>query len=99
VLPVAVGDLERDRRSQGQAAAHAGDDVGGIVLDELPSTSAVPTLPPGQVAGEVVFAHYQPGGNTVDDHGEPLAVGFARRQQTEGHAGTDARSNAARNNS
>src|SRR6202521_4135793 len=53
VLPVSVRDLERNRRAERQTAAHAGDDVGLVVLDQLAPAAAVTTLSPCQVAGQV----------------------------------------------
>ena len=64
--------------------------MGGVMLDCHAPASAVTALAPGEVDGQVFFPHRQPGRNTVEDYGQPLAVRFAGRQQPERHAGTQA---------
>ena len=55
VLPVAVGDLEQDRRAQRAAVADAGQDPRPVLLDRLAGAAAVAALAAGEVDGEVVL--------------------------------------------
>ena len=96
VLPISVGDLERDRRAERQPAPDPGHDVGLVALDRHPPAAAVTTLPPLKITGQVFFPHGQAGGHAVENDGQPLAMGFAGREQAQRHAGTDAPSSAAR---
>ena len=44
VLPVFVGQSERDGRADGLAVAHAGEDVGGIALNAHASAASIALL-------------------------------------------------------
>src|SRR5438874_1276205 len=83
VLPVAVGDAQRDRRAEGGAPADAGQDVDLIALDLHASTAAVAALAPGEVAVDIGFGQRQAGRDAVDDGDQCLTVGFARGEEAE----------------
>src|SRR5205823_14367371 len=67
-----------------------------VALDRHPAAAAVTTLPPLKITGQVFFPHGQAGGHAVENDGQPLAMGFAGREQAQRHAGTGAPSSAAR---
>src|SRR5438067_2123288 len=83
VLPVAVGDAQRDRRAEGGAPADAGQDVDLIALDLHAPTAAVAALAAGEVAVDVGLSQRQAGRDTVDDGDQCLTVGFARGEEAE----------------
>src|SRR5438046_8324449 len=98
VLPVTVGDLQRDGRSKREAATNPGDDVRDVLLDRHPSAAAMTALPAAQVRNQVLFADRETGRNAVQNDRQSLTMRLTRGQQTEAHACTPsaARSSAAR---
>src|SRR5947209_4487189 len=86
VLPVAVGDAERDGRAERGAPADAGQDVDLIALDLHAAAAAVAALAPGEVAVDVGFGQRKAGRDAVDDGDQRLTVGFARGEEAEDSA-------------
>src|SRR5688500_453341 len=81
VLPVPVGDGQRDGRAEGGAPAHSGDDVDAIPLDLHAAAAAVAALPPRQIRVDVRLGQWKAGGHAVDDGRQGLTVGFARGEE------------------
>ncbi len=71
---VAVGDPQHQRRAQGDAAAHAAADLGGIALDLHAPAAADAVLAARQVAGEQREVDDQPGRQAEQGGRQPGAV-------------------------
>ena len=85
---VAVLDPEDEGRAEGLAAAHAAAHLGGVLLDLHPAAAAEAVLAAGEVAGEEVEVHPQPGGQSGQDRGEAGTVALtAGRQMEPAHGG------------
>ena len=97
-MPIEVGDLEGDRRAEGEPTANAGDDVRGVLLDLLATAPTMATLPASQIQNQIFFAKRQARRNAVEDDGQPLAMRLARREEAQRHTATapTAAFNAAR---
>src|SRR5689334_18063164 len=83
VLPVAVGDRERDRGAERQSPANAGDDVNLVALDLHPAAASVAALSASEIAVDVGFGQRHAGRNAVDDGRQRLTVGFSRGEEAE----------------
>ena len=82
---VAVGDLQRDGTAERETVTHAGGDLGAVALDLHAPATAVTELAAGKIGAERVLLQAQPGGQTLDDAGQPGAVGLAGGDQTKAH--------------
>ena len=63
VLPVAVFDFDGNRRADGLAVAHAGEDVGGIGLDAHAAAAAVALLATPKLAVDEFLVDRTPAGS------------------------------------
>ena len=86
VLPVLVGDHQRDRPTGAQAVADAAERLGAVRFDQHPAAAAVTGLAPAQVGGDGVDVDGKTGRHAFDDGDERLAVRLAGGQKTQ-HAG------------
>jgi hypothetical protein len=80
-LPLGVGDLDRDRRAQRAAVADAAHDGDVVLLEAHPGAAAVAQPPAGQLLLDVGHGHRQAGGQPLDDHHQPAAMGLTRGQE------------------
>src|SRR6202012_5804179 len=64
VLPVAILNLDGDRRSDGLAVTHAGEEGRIALLDAHPASAAVALLPAPQLAVYARAVDRHPGGHT-----------------------------------
>jgi hypothetical protein len=85
VAVVAVVDPQRNRAAERPPVAHAGDDVGAVLLDFHAPAATVPELTPGQVAVDVVGTQLEAGRQPLDDRREARAVGLARGNEAQRH--------------
>ena len=65
--------------------AHAGRDLGAVLLDLHAPAAPVAELAPGKVAVDVLGAQLQPGRKALDDRGQPGTVGLAGGYKAQGH--------------
>ncbi len=65
--------------------AHAGGDLGAVALDLHAPATTVTELATSEIGAERVLLEAQPGGQTLDDAGQPGAVGLAGGDQTKAH--------------
>ena len=63
--------------------ADAGHDFGVVLFDLHAAAAAVATLAAHEVGRDVGFGEGEAGGEALDDHGEALAVAFARGEHAE----------------
>ena len=97
VLPVAVGDLEQDRRAEGQPVADPRHDLGAVLLDGLAGAPAVAALTAGQVERDRVGGQGQAGRDPLDDDPQRPPVRFPGGQEAEpAHASPWPRRRSAR---
>src|SRR5690242_3361425 len=76
VFPVFVLDTEGDRRADGLAPPHTGEDFSPVLFDLHAAAAAVSTLAAGQINIDLFFINDQAGRQAVD-YGRKLgAVGF-----------------------
>jgi hypothetical protein len=99
LLPVGVvtiGDLERDGAADRSSVTDAGGDLGRIALDLHPPAAAVAELAPRHVAVHRFAVELQPGGQALDDAGEPGAVALPGGDESQRHARKPIRPRARR---
>src|SRR5439155_23432689 len=84
VLPVAVGDGERDRAAERRAPADAREDADLVALDLHAPAAPVAALAPRQVRVDLALGERQAGRDAVDDGDQGLTVGFALGEVPEG---------------
>ena len=83
VLPVLVGNEQRDRRAGRHAVADAAQDLGAVGLDRHAAAAAVAELPPAQLRGDGREVEGQAGRNALEDRDERLSVRFAGGQKSQ----------------
>ena len=83
VLPVAVRDLEQDRRAERAPVPDAAQDPRPVVLDGLARAATVAALATGEVDGEVVLGEREAGGHALDHGAQHRAVALAGRDEPE----------------
>src|SRR5438132_107938 len=83
VLPVAVGDLERDRAAERRAPANAGEDADLVALDLHAPATAVAALASREVRVDLALGERQAGRDAVDDGDQGLTVGLAGGEEPE----------------
>src|SRR2546426_1371454 len=83
VLPVAVGDVERDRAAERRAPPDAGENADLIALDLHAPAAPVAALAAREVLVDLALGERQTGRDAVDDRDQGLAVGFARGEEPE----------------
>ena len=83
VLPVAVHDLDRDRRADGVAVPHPGEHMGLVGFNLHPAATAVALLPPPQLAVHEIEIDGDTGWKAGDKGDERLAVGLAGGGETD----------------
>ena len=79
-VPLAVGDLDGDRRPEGAAVADAGDQGDLVGLEAHAGAPAVAEAAPGQLVGDVLDGELEARGHALEDDDEGLAVGFTGGQ-------------------
>ena len=85
VAVVAVVHAQADRAAERAAVAHAGRDLGAVLLDLHAPAAPVTELAPGEVAVDVLGAQLEPGRKALDDRGQPGTVGLAGGYEAQGH--------------
>src|SRR3989442_1676663 len=83
VLPVAVGDLERDWAAERRTPPDAGENAALIALDLHAPAAPVAALAPREVLVDLGLGERQTGRDAVDDRDQGLAVGFAGGEEPE----------------
>ena len=83
VRPVAVLELQQDRRPERPPVPDAGQDLRPVLLDRLARAAPVPALAPREVDGDVVLGQREPGRHPLDDRAERGAVALAGGQEPE----------------
>ena len=83
VLPILVGDHQRDRRTGGEAVADAAQRLRPIGFDGHPAAAAVAALAPPQFGGDRVEIDRQTGRHAFEDGDERLAVRLAGSEKTQ----------------
>ena len=82
---VAVGHPQGDRPAEGAPVAHAGGDLGAVLLDLHPAAAAVSQLPARQVAIDVGRGQLEPGGQALDHGREAGPVGLTGGREADRH--------------
>src|SRR5438094_6409648 len=70
VLPVAILNQHRDRRTEGLAGPHTRQEFDGVLLDLHPSSPAVSLLPAHQFCVHVIGEEGKPGWDSLEDTDE-----------------------------
>ena len=82
---VAVGDLQRDRPSEGASVAHARGHLRTVALDLHPAAAAMSELAARHVEIELLLGELDARGQTLDQACEAGAVRLAGCDETELH--------------
>ena len=94
--PLAVADPDRHRAAQGQAVAHAAEDLHLVLLERHPGPAAVPEPPPGKILSQVRAGHRHAGWDALQHGHQRRAVRLTRGQPTHTHASQSVTSRPAR---
>ena len=81
--PLAVLDLDGDRRAERAPVPHAADQGQLVLLEALPRAAAVAEAAPGHLGLDVLHRDLEPGGEALDHDDEGLAVRFAGGEITK----------------
>ena len=84
--PLAVLDLDGDRRAQRAAVADTAEQREIVLLELLARPAAVAEPPASHLGLDLLDRDRQPGGQALDDHDESLAVRFAGGEVTQASA-------------
>ena len=83
VLPVLIGNHQRDRRTRGHAVTDAANDVGAIGFDDHAATATISALAAPEFGAECREVDREPGRNTFEDGDEGASMGLAGREKAQ----------------
>ena len=81
--PLGVPDLDRDRRAECAPVADPTEERELVGLETLARASSVPEAAAGELGLDVFDRHLQAGGEPLDDHDQPLAVGLTGGEEAQ----------------
>ena len=90
VLPVVVGEQQRDRRTDGLTMTHAAENACRIALDAHASATAIALLPPPQFAIDEGEVHHDAGWHARKQRHQRLSVRLTRCRKAQ-HRKADCR--------
>ena len=82
---VAVDDAQGDGAAERAAVAHAGGDLGAVLLDLHTPAAAMAELATGEVGVDVLGTQLEAGRQALDDRGQPWTVGLAGGDEAKRH--------------
>ena len=81
--PLGVVDHDRDRRAEGEAVAHAAEELDVVALEAHARTAAESEAAAGELVADLLDGDGQARGQTLDHHREGGAVGLTGGQVTQ----------------
>src|SRR5262249_47401690 len=83
VLPVAIGDRERDRTAGGDAVTNATERLRAIGFDGHATATSVSTLAAAELCGDGAEVDGEAGRHALENHHERRPVRFASGQKSQ----------------